>query len=395
MTDPLPTASPVVMPPTPVPGRGYDPCMQIQVDLSAMLDGELDAPSVRRVMVHSDACASCRGFLEGIRSQVRLHRELIGAGVDGVDGVGVGVDGPRLGDGSQNDGEVGGADHGNGSAGTVAAGAGGAGSNGEPDGAVLDGAASLRRQLTDNRKKLSKILYELGRCFVLMGLSPDFSKVVSKEPVPMPDMATRGRNLLDEVARSESGAPADWVAAKDLFDGRWCSPNESLAKGQRLLTECLGLDPESFESRIYLGLVHHVRGQRTLAKKQFTLVLAGTADRVMRGYALLNLGNLHLDEGDCDGAAELLHEVVASGVVEQQPRLGMAYFNLGLAYGLKGEFDESLRWFQRLHDELPHRRAVIAKELRRRSQFLHIVRSHPGIQGRFAERLPAWFAEAG
>src|SRR5690606_2224748 len=40
-----------------------DPCGQIQADLSAMLDGELDAPSVRRVMIHSDACPNCRAFL--------------------------------------------------------------------------------------------------------------------------------------------------------------------------------------------------------------------------------------------------------------------------------------------------------------------------------------------
>lgn len=325
--------------------------MQIQMDLSAMLDGELDAPSVRRVMVHSDACPSCRGFLVGIRDQVRLHHEMAAL--------------------------------------TAVAGSAAAGSE-----VGSERTEQLRHALVKNRQRLSKILYELGRCFVLMGLSPDFSKEVSKEPVPMPDVALRGRNLLDEVARSEPDA-AEWVAAKDLFDGRWCSPNDSLAKGQRLLTECLGLDPESHESRIYLGLVHHVRGQRAQAKKQFLLVLAGTQDRVTRGYALLNLGNLHLDEGDCDGAATLLLEVIESGAVEKQPRLGMAYFNLGLAYGMKGEFEESLRWFRRLHDEMPHRRGVVARELRRRSQFLHLVRSHPGIQGIFAETLPVWFAEAG
>src|SRR5690606_27447115 len=53
-----------------------DPCGQIQADLSAMLDGELDAPSVRRVMIHSDACPNCRAFLEGIRLQARAHRQL-------------------------------------------------------------------------------------------------------------------------------------------------------------------------------------------------------------------------------------------------------------------------------------------------------------------------------
>ena len=52
-----------------------DPCLQIQADLSAMLDGELAASSVRRVMVHSDCCPSCRGFLDGIRMQARTHRD--------------------------------------------------------------------------------------------------------------------------------------------------------------------------------------------------------------------------------------------------------------------------------------------------------------------------------
>jgi len=60
----------------------------------------------------------------------------------------------------------------------------------------------LREQLTANRRKLSRVLYELGRGFVLMGLSADFSREVAKEPVPVPDMAMRGRNLLDEVARA-------------------------------------------------------------------------------------------------------------------------------------------------------------------------------------------------
>lgn len=321
--------------------------MQIQVDLSAMIDGELDAASVRRVMVHSDACNACRSFLGGIRDQARLHRE---------------------------------------AAKSVLA----ASEEDQTDRA----AAHLRHQLTANRRRLSRILYELGRGFVLMGLSPDFSREVSKEPVPVPDVAMRGRNFLDEVSRSEVGKHGEWVAAKDLFDGGWSSPVESLAKGQRLLTECVALDADVHEARIYLGLVHHVRGQRSLARKQFLQVLASTDDRIMRGYALLNLGNLHLDEGDCDGAATLLHEVVDSGAVGEQPRLCMAYFNLGLAYGLRGKFDECLGWFRRLHDEVPHRRAVVARELCRRSQLLHLMRSHPSVLGMFAQALPAWFSDS-
>ncbi len=318
-----------MLPPSPIE-LGNHPCLQIQVDLSAMLDGELDPASVRRVMVHSDVCPSCRSFLAGIRTQVRLHRRAAAALVPSAGG---------------------------------------------------DSAAErLREQLTANRRRLSKILYELGRGFVLMGLSPDFSREVAREPVPVPDMAMRGRNLVDEVVRSSGPAVAEWVAANELFDGQLRSPEENLSKGQRLLSECLNLEPDTHEARIYLGLVHHVRGQRAAARKQFTYVLEHSTDRLMRGYALSNLGTVHLDEGDNDGAVGVLLELVESGILSDQPRLGTAIFNLAIAYGLKGQFVESQHWFCRLHAELPHKRNLVGRELSRRSQFLHLLRTHPGAQ---------------
>jgi tetratricopeptide (TPR) repeat protein len=337
-----------------LPHPGHDPCLQIQVDLSAMLDGELDPASVRRVMVHSDVCGSCRSFLDGIRTQVRLHRTLAAVQQE---------------------------------AGEQEAGVGAAGGS-----AVK--SDRLRDQLTRNRLRLSRILYELGRCFVLTGLSPDFSREVAKEPVPVPDMAMRGRSLIDEVARAEGTIGPEWVAAKDLFDGQLRTPEENLSKGQRLLSECLALDPTMHEARIYLGLVHYVRGQRALSRKQFACVLQQSQDRVVRGYAMLNLGNLHLDEGDCDGALKLLLELVESGVALEQPRMTpTAFFNLGLAYGLKGQFEACVHWFGRLHEETPHRRAWAARELERRGHFLQLIRSNPDAKV-VAESFPTWFAAA-
>jgi len=327
---------------------GNDPCLQIQVDLSAMLDGELDPASVRRVMVHSDVCSSCQAFLAGIRQQARLHR----AASPGASSAARGT--------------------------TADLGA--------------SAASRLRDQLTLNRQRLSKILYELGRCFVLTGLSPDFSREVAKEPVPLPDVAMRGKILLDEVARAEPGAPApEWVCAKDLFDAQLRSPDENLSKGQRLLSECLSLDGSIHEARIYLGLVHYVRGQRLMSRKQFAAVLEQSGDATLRGYALLNLGNLHLDEGDCGAAVRLLLELVESRVLETQPRMtATAFFNLGLAYGMQARFAECVHWFARLHEEAPHRRAWAAKELARRSQFVHLIRSNPAARA-VLERFPAWF----
>lgn len=331
------------MSPTRTTARGTDPCLPIQVDLSAMLDGELDPASVRRVMVHSDVCPSCRAFLDGIRQQVRWHHAVAStqAATEGTE-------------------------------------------------VVATGVARLREQLTENSRRLAQILYELGRCFVLTGLSAEFSREVAKEPVPLPDMALRGRNLLDEVSRSAIAGAPEWVAARELFDGQLQSPDENLAKGQRLLAECLALDPAAHDARIYLGLVHYVRGQRSLARKQFATVLQDAGDARLRAYALANLGNIHLDEGDSEGAAALFQQVVDSGVLGDLPNKSTAYFNLGLAYGLSGRFADSMRWFERLYQETPHRRAWAGRELGRRGQFLNMIKSRPEARA-LAEAFPNWF----
>ena len=329
---------------------GNDPCLPIQADLSAMLDGELDAASVRRVMVHSDLCPACRTFLRGIRQQAQLHRTVRAAARVAV---GAGVDGPQD-----------------------------------------TQAARLWRELCDNRRRLAKILNELGRGFALMGLSPVFSREVGKEPVPLPDMAMRGRSFLDEVTRWAKGngqCEAEWVAAEELFEHRPRSSVENLAKGQRLLSECLALDEGHHEARIYLGLVHSVRGQRSLARRQFERVLAVASAPHMRAFALLNLANVHMQEGDPEGAVRMLAELVASGVVQQAPRFGMAYFNLALCHFLMRRFDDSHAWFRRLHEEMPHKRSMVAKELAKRSQFVHLLRCHPEVEQRLAADFPNWF----
>ena len=97
-----------------------------------------------------------------------------------------------------------------------------------------------------------------------------------------------------------------------------------------------------------------------------------------------------LDEGDADGAVALLLQLVESGVIPEQPSLSTAYFNLGLAFGMTGQFGECLSWFQRMVRELPHKRSWMARELERRSQFVHLIRSHPDARV-VTEAFPSWF----
>lgn len=361
-----------------------DPCLQIQVDLSAMLDGELEKASVRRVLVHADLCPSCRMFLQAIRTHVQAHADLH-AIFEGDDLGTVHLDG------------------GDASRGSLDAGAWQSGSrqSGSRQGGSRQGgsrlAAELRQKLLESRSALARILYELGRGHVLLGTSPNFYRAVAREPVPIPDVCMRGRSLLDEVNRlapalANDDARHEWVRARLLFDGsKLSSPRANLEKGVTLLREALVLSPRYHEARIYLGHAYHIEHERDLARHEFRVVLANTDDPIVRAFALENLGNVDLEEGFPDRAIPHFLALVESGVVTREPRFFTTYFNLALAYGLLAEFAACTEWLARLHDEFPHKRRIIGNELRTRAQFAAAVARRPDVAAAMARDFPVWF----
>ena len=319
-----------------VGGHG-ETCTRIQLDLSAMLDGELDPPGIRRVLLHVDSCPSCGGFLEGIRMQLQAHRELasIGELSGGELSVGLGADRGTAGHAS-----------------SVLA------KNFGLNGEAGELAAAVRRELERNRDRLVRVLYELGRGYVLLGESPNFSRDVGREPMSIADMCLRGRLLIDEAERSSAqGGGPEWIRAKNLFaSGDVRSPAENMARGKRLLSEALSLSPDFHEARIYLGHAFHVCEERSLAKNEFRAVLDVSTDPVMRAFALENLGNVYLEEGRPAASIPYFQELVDSGVLATQPRFFTTFFNLALAYGLLLKFAECERCLARLYEDYPHKR---------------------------------------
>jgi len=363
-----------------------DPCLQIQLDLSAMLDGELEKASVRRVLVHADLCPSCRMFLQAIRTHVQAHADLHaifeGDDLGTVDLSTVDLNGPaglngtvdldpsrRQNDPRQNDPRQGGSRL----------------------------AAELRQKLLESRSAWARILYELGRGHVLLGTSPNFYRAVAREPVPIPDVCMRGRSLLDEVNRlapalANDAARHEWVRARLLGDGsKLSSPRANLEKGVTLLREALVLSPRYHEARIYLGHAYHIEHERDLARHEFRVVLASTDDPIVRAFALENLGNVDLEEGFPDRAIPHFLALIESGVVTREPRFFTTYFNLALAHGLLAEFAACTEWLARLHDEFPHKRRIIGNELRTRSQFAAAVARRPDVAAAMARDFPVWF----
>lgn len=340
------------------PVTDTNPCEPIQADLSAMLDGELEPVSVRRVLVHVDACPCCKAFFDGIRQQALAHRSLHAALVGGETEL---VELPAT-DGKK----------------------------------VHWTAAALRDELAQNRSRLGQILYELGKAYVLMGLSPKFWRIVSTEPVPIPDVAQQGRHLVAEVERLQDGAVGqEWERARRIFGESWIkTPEERLEKGIDLLREALILRPESYETRIYLGHALHVAGFPEQARDVFENVLTQSDDREARGFAFLHLGNVHLEAGRLDQARDAFLQLVESGAVAERPELGPVYFNLALTMGLCGDLDACATWLGRLADELPHRVPQVRKEIEARPDFRDAVSRDPAFYSSLCTRFPMWFSDS-
>ena len=106
------------------------------------------------------------------------------------------------------------------------------------------------------------------------------------------------------------------MRARELFASAGPrSAADNLAKGKALLKEALMLCPDHHEARIYLGHAHHVAGDVDEACGEFRKVLDGADDVGMRGYAHINLGNVFLEAGELNAAAECFHKLVDSGAV--------------------------------------------------------------------------------
>ena len=144
--------------------------------------------------------------------------------------------------------------------------------------------------------------------------------------------------------------------------------------------------PAGINVKSYVSLIAEGRFAEALE-----VVRAQSQDPSMQGFARLNMGNVYLDRGDLAEAIEHFDAVVASGLAEKEVRFRMVYFNLGVAHGLSGAFEESRSWFARLQREMPHKRTMVARELELRQNLRNILDENPSEAARYAEQFPAWF----
>ena len=339
-------------------GKGWkeglsDAQAELQLDLSCLVDGELDEAAAAHAMVLLEENAEARSFFDDVRKFARFHRDL--------------SDPERL----------------------------------EARVAML-GAAEMARaaENIDLAHRLATIFYQLGKAYVLAAFEPDrFRERVFEDLVPVEQLRTRGRGFVDGVvasgrAGSESSGAVDWRHARHLLNGRLERIEDPAEKGRRLLSQAVDIDPSHEEARIYLAYVSDRGGHPLRASRLFRDVFDTAMSESNRAHAAMQLGRLHFREEDYRTAVVFWRWLSISGVVRRDARFVGGLFNLGLGEAARGRDDAALSAFRRLldtHLESGGSSSDIAAMFLDNEDCKALLESRPGLTTRLVAELPELF----
>jgi tetratricopeptide (TPR) repeat protein len=332
--------------------EGADPHAKFQLDLSCMMDGELDETAAARAMIHIEGCPQCRDFFDDIRNHLRLHRDI-----------------------------------------------------GDPDRlfarvAMLTGAESLsgldasqEAHAVDLVNRLSTVFYQLGKAYVLSAIDPDFRTRVFEQAVPLEQTRRHGRGFIDGVLLSEQGgARVDWEHARSMLNGRLESIEDPLVKGRRLLEEAVAADPSHEESRLYLAFLSAHEGQSLLAVEEYREVFDTAISEENRGHAAAQLGKLYISQRLYRKALVPCRWATLSGLTRRDERFFFVRFNIGKCYAMLGQKERALDAFRALLDEHPARRGEVIEMFAKAVKLHQAIESIDGFPEELLARCPELFS---
>jgi len=327
-----------------------DVCSTFQVDLSALVDGEIDESAAGRAMVHMEACTCCRGFFEDVRGQVRLHKDI--ATPDRLFA--------RI--------------------------------------AMLTGAEiSATVEGIDLVHRLATVFYQLGKAYVLAAIDPGYREKVFETAVPVGDVQTRGRGFVDGVlldGKARAGG-LDWKRARAMLNGKLEKIESPLEKGRRLLEEAISTDPSHEEAQLYLAFLHGHEGKRLTAAEEYRRIFQTAMSPANRGHAAIQLGRLHSSEKNYRKAIACWRWVTISGLADEDDRFFVARFNLGMVYALTRNRARSLGYFRSLLDHHPDRTAEVAELFSRSPRLREAIDGQPGFAEALVAAVPELFSLPG
>ncbi|NUQ48594.1 MAG: tetratricopeptide repeat protein [Phycisphaerae bacterium] len=325
-------------------------CERFQLDLSCLVDGEIDEPAAARAMVHLEECPSCREFFDDTRTCVRLHRDV--------------ADPARL-----------------------------LARISSLTGSSLYGRASSIELV----HKLATIFYQLGKAYVLAGTNPDYLRThVFEAAVEVEPYQADGKRFVDGVIeKGESDVrDVDWSFARSMLNGRLKEIVSPLDKGRRLLEEAVASDPTHEEARLYLAFLHAHEGKKLQAAREFGEVFESAMDEANRGHAAVQLGQLYVAEGDHRRALTYFRWVSMAGLEERDERFYFVLFNIGVMYAQMRDSRRSLDYFRRLLDRHPDRVGDVARLFASARRLQQAISEQPGFGERLVSTCPELFQPA-
>ena len=303
-------------------GGTTDLCSEFQLDLSRLVDGDLDERAAGRALVHLETCEGCSDFFDDTRRCVQLHRDMSDPdrlvarltmlfGRDARDAVGI----PTL---------------------------------------DLEGV--------ELKARLATIFYQLGKAYVLVGTNSEYRQRIFEEAVPVESSRLRGRGFVDGVVLSGRGEDleVDWRQARGMLNGRLEAIEDPLEKAQRLLSEAVAVASSHEEARLYLAHLRTLQGQRMRGAEEYRQIFRTAIDEANRGHAAMQLGLLYDEERDHRAALRCFRWVTISGLVDRDERFFPARFNIGLHYAHLGRVNFSLAAFRKAIDAHPNHLGELA-----------------------------------
>lgn len=327
------------------------PCTAFQVDLSCLLDGELEDQAASRAIGHMEACALCRAFVDDTRAHMRLHKDIHDeARLQARLSMLVGGDWAR--------------------------------------------EAARAAESVDLVHELATIFYQLGKAYVVAAVDPNWREKIFDAVVPIAATQGQGRGFVDGVLRGERqpAARLDWARARAMFNGRLERIESPLEKGRKLLEEALAVDASHEEASLWLAYLHALEGKRLVAAEEYRRIFDEAIRPENRGHAMMQLGRLHSSEEDWRAAVRCWRWITISGLADSDDRFWAARFNIGMVHALAGNRARSLQYFRVLLDRHPARAAEVAELVARSPKLRAAIDAQPGFPEALLHTCPELFA---
>ncbi len=335
-------------------------CEQLEADLSAFVDGELSKLDYERVAGHVESCGGCRAFVHSLAGMGALQRRRE-----------FDIDAERF-------------------------------------LAHLDSADIWKdltvRLLTDARSRLAAVLYELGKALIVTGLntSPTVTEVpiLVKKPGSIPVLSRKGqrlareyKNLRTEYAAGRQKEPE--VRARGLFPrNEAVRSTPAFESGRVCLEECLKLDPDRHEARIYLAHYFGTVGRFDRARQQVRILLRKSPPRKIRIHAVHVLGRIYSAARQFVKASEMEQKVLEAATHDNDHLMQAGALTNLAVYAFKlGRFDEVEASLDRLVRDFSSRlEDMVLPVLRKSREIRLILQRNRAVLGRMRDRYPMLFA---